>query len=100
MWSLYRSTVQRDFVKVNDSGRGSTADLRFRASHLIPLAIGLARWVRWVTSRPVAVSLVVVAVLVVLPAMAAAQERPVVTQAVQVTPNPDPVRPTPLLRSP
>ncbi len=39
-----------------------------------------------------AVPLIVVAVLSALPTMAAGQERPVVTQAVQVTPNPDPVR--------
>ncbi|MBW3626314.1 MAG: glycoside hydrolase [Actinobacteria bacterium] len=34
----------------------------------------------------------VVAVAVATPAMATAQDRPLVTQAVQVTPNPDPVR--------
>ncbi|MFP5372343.1 MAG: sialidase family protein, partial [Actinomycetes bacterium] len=41
---------------------------------------------------PGVVALVVAAVLSALPAMAIAQEQAVVTQAVQVTPNPDPVR--------
>ncbi len=38
------------------------------------------------------VTLIVAAIVVALPAMAGAQEGVVVTQAVQVTPNPDPVR--------
>ena len=44
------------------------------------------------TRKSLRMSLVMVAMALAMPAMAGAQEDPVVTQAVQVTPNPDPVR--------